>query len=193
MLSATVPRMAATTEITSHERGSTPPEKQTVLTITAAAMPAKVPISVTPPFVPAGTDFQVVINKAFPTEGLSQFARDGVGSGLGERGRHSEQEDQITGAKSRRTHGINRGANGRYTEIRDDLRGIPALSFFGHAKGLLALVADSRSYPGECEDRDQRGKCGGTASDEENEATNGSGKCAGIGDSAHPAGQCSEG
>src|SRR5207244_9899404 len=62
-LSVTMPTRAAPIETASHCRRSSPPSRQTELTIPAAAMPANVPLKLTAPFVPAGTDFQLVISR----------------------------------------------------------------------------------------------------------------------------------
>ncbi len=80
----------------------------------------------------------------------------------------------------------------RHAKIGQDLGRVPAFSLFGDAQLLLALVAEPGGDPGQAENRDQRRKGARASAQIKNEATDRSGQCARVGDSAQPAGERGE-
>ena len=179
-----MPRMAAPSEITSQCRGSSPPKTQTELTIAAAAMPARVPVRLTAPLVPAGTELQVGNQPGLLAESLPYLARDRVGRSFGKRRRQCQQEDGLVRAEDKE-----RGASRGDTQIGQHLGCISALAPLRSSQLLFALIAETGSDPSQAKDRNQRRKSARATAQIKHEAADGSGQRARGGHTAQSCGR----
>ena len=123
------------------------------------------------------------------SEGLAQFAADGVSGGFGECSRGSREKDVAgMGEKDER-----RGAQGGDREVGEDLPGTAPAAALGGAEPLLFAAADAGGDHGEQEDgghRQQRGVAGGQAEDD---GEKDSGERGGGGDGAQSPGKKGQG
>ena len=144
---------------------------------------------VMPPSWPGVTRCRVVMRRGLLSEGLAEFAADGVSGGFGEGGRGSGEEDVAgVGEEDER-----RGAEGGDREVGEDLQGTASAAALGGAEALLFAAADAGGDHGEQEDGGDRQQRGGTGGQAEDDGEKDSGERGGGGNGAQSPGKKGKG